>query len=361
MAMNTVAAVPRPEDDARWQAVLTRAPGQDFVYAVASTGIYCRPECPSRRPRRMHVAFFPTPAAARAAGYRPCRRCIPDGDAPQALLEQRLAAACRAIEQAEVPPTLAALATQAGLSRWHFLRAFRATVGMTPRAYADAVRAQRLRGLLPGAGDVTGALLDAGYGSLSRAYAHAGAALGMTPARFRGGGAGETLRHAVVPCTLGWLLVAATARGVCAVQFGDDAAALTATFRERFARATHLSPDADFETLVRRVVAVVDGAPGAAPELPLDIRGTAFQCRVWAALRELRPGTTATYAELAARIGAPKSARAVGNACAANDVAVLVPCHRALPAAGGPGRYRWGSERKRRLLEREANARPRKR
>jgi AraC family transcriptional regulator, regulatory protein of adaptative response / methylated-DNA-[protein]-cysteine methyltransferase len=343
--MDTLAAISHRDDDARWAAVLARRPVRDFVYAVASTGIYCRPACPARRPQRAQVAFFDSPAAARAAGFRACRRCAPDGPDPRGALRAAIAAACRAIERAATPPSLDALARRAGLSRWRFLRAFRAEVGVTPKAYSDAVRAQRLRSALPRARDVTGALLEAGYGSLGRAYAHAAPALGMPPARFRAGGAGETLRHAVVPCTLGSVLIGASARGICAVQLGDDPATLAAAFQARFAHATHLPPDADFEALVQRVVALVDGAPGAAADLPLDIRGTAFQHRVWAALRALPPGTTATYAELAAR--------AVGNACAANELAVIVPCHRAVPAAGGVGRYRWGKERKRKLLARE--------
>lgn len=267
-------------------------------------------------------------------------------------MDAAVAQACRLIEAADTPPTLASLANAAALSPWQIHRRFRAQMGMSPRAYAAALRARRLRDALSGGARVTDALLDAGFESASRGYADSGAALGMTPGRFRAGGTGETIRHAVVPTRLGLLLVAATARGVCAVEFGDAPDALAMRLHARFGAAQHLPPDDHFHALVRGVVAAVDN-PAHAPELPLDIRGTAFQCRVWAALRALPAGTTATYGQLAARIGAPGAARAVGSACAANPLAVLVPCHRALPAGGGAGQYRWGRARKQRLLARE--------
>lgn len=267
-------------------------------------------------------------------------------------------AVCRMIEDAPTPPTLAQLARRVNLSPWQLQRRFKAALGVSPRAYGAALRDARVRAALARGVPVTQALFDGGFGALSRGYAAGPAALGMTPGRFRAGGAGEQIRWAVTGTSLGPVAVAATARGVCAVEFGASAPALEATLRARFARAQLLPADAAFEALVRGVVAAVDD-PAHAPELPLDIRGTAFQCRVWAALRALPPGTTASYGELAARIGAPGAARAVGSACAANPLAVLVPCHRALPAHGGTGQYRWGRARKQRLLRRERRRSPR--
>lgn len=256
------------------------------------------------------------------------------------------------IETAPAVPTLAELARRVNLSPWQLQRRFKAVVGISPRAYGAALRDARVRAALARGVPVTQALFDGGFGALSRGYAASPAALGMTPGRFRAGGAGEQVRWAVTGTSLGPVAVAATARGVCAVEFGATAQALEAAIKARFARAELLPADTAFEALVRGVVAAVDD-PVHAPELPLDIRGTAFQCRVWAALRALPAGTTATYGELAARVGAPGAARAVGGACAANRLAVLVPCHRALPAGGGSGQYRWGRARKQRLLRRE--------
>jgi AraC family transcriptional regulator of adaptative response/methylated-DNA-[protein]-cysteine methyltransferase len=341
-----------PTDTARWRAVETRRPGA-FVYAVVTTGIYCRPDCPARRPRRVNVRFFDDPAQAAAAGFRPCRRCRPDR--PDARPDARAAlvvGACRAIEAAETPPRLAALAAGAGLSPFHFHRLFRAATGVTPHEYAAACRARRARDALGEAGTVTAALYDAGFGSAGRFYAEAPGRLGMTPGRFRAGGAGESIRFAVGQGSLGAVLVAATDRGICAVALGDDPQALLDDLQALFPRAALVGADSQFERWVAQVVGLVE-EPSRGLGLPLDIRGTAFQQRVWRALREIPCGETLSYAELARRLGVPGSARAVAGACAANRIAVAIPCHRVVRTGGGLAGYRWGIERKRALLDRE--------
>ncbi|MBG0776841.1 MAG: bifunctional DNA-binding transcriptional regulator/O6-methylguanine-DNA methyltransferase Ada [Desulfovibrionaceae bacterium] len=340
----------------RLRAVIERDRDADgaFVYGVRTTRIFCRPWCPSRRPRPENVEFFATPAEALAAGYRPCRRCRPEGDGPP---DARLAAvvrACRTIEAADAPPPLATLAAEAGLSPWHFQRVFREIVGVTPRQYAATHQARRFRASLDQGDSVTDAVYAAGYGSSSRAYENAGRRLAMAPTEYRAGAAGLAIRYRVARCFLGWVLVAASARGVCAIELGDGPEELERLARERFPGARLEAGDAEFAALVERVVAGIERPRcGPGPELPLDIQGTAFQERVWAALRELAPGETATYAQIAARIGSPGAARAVGRACAANRLAVAVPCHRVLRGDGSLGGYRWGEERKRKLLERE--------
>lgn len=343
--------------DPRWSRILARDADADgaFWYSVSTTGIYCRPSCPSRAANPANVIIHATLAEARASGARPCRRCNPDG----ASLTERNAAlverACRRIAAAESAPTLATLADEAELSPAYFHRLFKATTGVTPRDYAAAHRAGRVRAELHEAGSVTEAIHAAGYGSSGRFYAESAAILGMAPARYRAGGAAETLRVAVADCSLGKVLVAATERGVAAIQLGDDAAALTEELRARFPAAELVAGDAAFDALVAQVVAMVD-APGTGVDLPLDVRGTAFQQRVWAALRAIPPGETLTYAEIARRIGAPKAARAVAGACAANRLAVAIPCHRVVRGPGEAGGYRWGAARKRALLAREADA-----
>jgi len=346
------------EDDARWAAVLARDPAADgsFVLAVRTTGIYCRPTCPARRPKRGNVAFYPDPEAARAAGFRACLRCEPDAGPGRRIADQAVVAAARAIEAAvadEAPtPTLEALAARAGYAPHHFHRLFKRATGVTPSAYGRALRGRRAEAGLGAGAPVTEAIHAAGYGSASRFYAEAGARLGMAPATRRDGGRGETIRHATAETSLGRILVAATGRGICAIQFGEDPARLEAWLRRRFPNATILPGDAAFAATVEAVVALVE-RPGADRALPLDLRGTVFQERVWQALRAIPPGSTASYAEIAAAIGRPTAARGVATACAANPVAIAVPCHRVLHKDGTLSGYRWGIERKAALLARE--------
>jgi len=341
---------------ARWEAVCRRDPAADgeFLYAVETTGVYCRPSCAARPARREHVSFHASAADAERAGFRPCKRCRPDLP-PRAERDAALvAAACRAIEAADEPPRLAELAAQAGVSPHHFHRTFRRVAGVTPRAYAAAHRQRRVQdGLAAGAG-VTDTLYAAGFGSSGRFYAAAPAMLGMTPSAYRQGGQGEAVWHAVGRCSLGYVLVAATERGVCAILLGNDPAALAADLATRFPHARLSEAAPDFADWVAAVVRFVDD-PGRAEGLglPLDVRGTAFQRRVWEALQQIPAGETASYGEVAARLGSPRAVRAVAAACAANKLAVAIPCHRVVARDGSLAGYRWGVERKRRLLERE--------
>jgi AraC family transcriptional regulator of adaptative response/methylated-DNA-[protein]-cysteine methyltransferase len=350
----------RRDEDSRWSAVLTRDSGADgtFYYAVTTTGIYCRPSCGSRRPRRENVRFFSSPAEASAAGFRPCKRCRPEMP-PGSTLAARVAAACRAIESAEELPTLAALARAGGLSPSHFHRLFKSVVGLTPKEYAVADRNRRVREALTDTPTVTEAVHAAGFGSSGRFYSISGMALGMTPTAFRKGGVTTTLRFAVGPCSLGHVLVAASAKGVAAVLLGDEPDALLRDLQDRFPNARLIGADHEFESIAAAVIALVE-SPATPCELPLDVRGTAFQHRVWQALAEIPAGTTATYAEIAQRIGRPKAVRAVAGACAANPLAVVIPCHRVVRTDGDPSGYRWGIARKRVLLDREARAKPRR-
>jgi AraC family transcriptional regulator of adaptative response/methylated-DNA-[protein]-cysteine methyltransferase len=349
------AASDSDSDEARWAAVRTRAAAADgqFYYSVCSTGVYCRPSCPSRTPRRANVAFHASPLAAEAAGFRACLRCRPN-EAP--LAERQAAAvarACRLIDDAIEAPDLDTLAQACGMSRFHFHRVFKAHTGITPKAYAAARRAGRLRQQLAQAPSVTAAAYGAGFNSSGRFYAASNGVLGMTPLRYRAGGSGEAIRFAVAGCTLGALLVAATDKGICAILLGDDPDALVRDLQDRFPKAELLGAEADFERTVAQVVAFVE-APRIGLDLPLDVRGTAFQQRVWQALRQIPAGQTVSYAELAARLGMPRAARAVAGACAANPVAIAIPCHRVVRLGGAISGYRWGVERKKTLLEREA-------
>lgn len=345
------------ERDPRWARVLARDPAADgdFVYAVKTTGIYCRPGSPSRLPRPENVEFFDTPEAAEAAGYRPSQRAAADQAAVAAQHAALVAGACRAIERADSPPTLDTLAAQSGLSPYHFHRVFRAVTGLTPKAYADAHRARKLRTQLGRGGSVTEAIYDAGFNSNSRFYEASDQMLGMTASRYRAGGANTDIRFAVGECSLGSILVARSERGVCAILLGDDPDALARELQDQFPKANLIGGDAGFEQWIARVVGLIE-APSLGLDLPLDVRGTAFQERVWQALREIPAGTTASYAEIAARIGAPKAVRAVAQACGANHLAVAIPCHRVVRSDGNLSGYRWGVERKRELLEREAQA-----
>lgn len=333
--------------DACWDAFVARDREADgrFVGAVRTTGIYCRPSCPARRPRRENMHFYPDGAAAEAAGYRACLRCRPDGVARDAEAVER---AMVLLEAAEATPSLGDLAAAVGYAPHHFHRLFKRATGATPAAYGRALRARRLATALRGEESVTGAIYEAGYGAPSRAYADAAAHLGMTPGAWRAGGVGVTIRHAVVDTSLGPLLIAATPRGLCRIAFDEDADAL----RARFPRAELLAPDADFELLVAAVLALVE-RPGEAVRLPFDTGGTAFQQAVWQALRAIPPGETRSYAEIAAAAGRPGAVRAVGTACGANPLAIVVPCHRVLRADGALGGYAYGTARKQSLLARE--------
>lgn len=344
-------------NDPRWPRVLARDAAADgqFFYSVKTTGVYCRPSCGARPARPENVAFHLSAADAEAAGFRPCKRCKPD-QPPLAVQHAALIARlCRLIEQADVAPTLDELAAAADMSSFHLHRVFKAVTGLTPRAYAAAHRARRVRSELDRAASVTDAIYDAGYNSNGRFYAEADGLLGMTPSAFRAGGRDAEIRFAIGECTLGAILVAASARGVCAILLGDDPDALARDLQDRFPKASLIGADAAFEATVARVVGLVE-APRLGHDLPLDVRGTAFQQRVWQALREIPAGETASYAEVAQRIGAPTSMRAVAQACGANALAVAIPCHRVVRSDGALSGYRWGVERKRTLLDREAQA-----
>ena len=341
--------------DPRWHAVVARDAQADgaFVYSVRTTGVYCRPSCAARSPRPENVAFHASAADARRAGFRACLRCRPDDEASGSRQAEMVADLCRYIESADDEPSLDQLAKHAGISSSHLHRTFKAATGLTPKAYAQAHRARRMRDALTSAGTVTDAIYGAGYNSGGRFYAQADQVLGMTPTNFRAGGAETEIRFAVGQCSLGAILVAASARGVCAILIGDDPDALARELQDRFASAVLVGGDAAFERLVAQVVGLVE-APAVGLDLPLDVRGTAFQQRVWQALRDIPVGQTSSYADIADRIGAPKSIRAVAQACAANALAVAIPCHRVVRRDGGLSGYRWGVERKRALLQREA-------
>ena len=346
--------------DDRYDAVRRRDRALDgsFFYGVRTTGVYCRPSCAARLARRENVSFHPTTQDAERAGFRPCKRCRPN-EASQAERHADLVRqACRQIDAAEEPPTLAQLAQQAGLSPYHFHRVFKDVAGVTPKAYAAARRAARVQGGLGTADSVTQAIYGAGYNAASRFYEAAADRLGMTPTAYRRGGAGEAIRFAVGQCSLGAILVAATGKGVCAIALGDDPALLVRDLQDRFPHAELTGGDLAFEATVARVVGAVE-APGLGLDLPLDIRGTAFQQRVWQALRAIPPGITATYAEIAAALGTPAAVRAVAGACAANTLAIAIPCHRVIRSDGALSGYRWGVARKATLLQRERAATPR--
>jgi AraC family transcriptional regulator of adaptative response/methylated-DNA-[protein]-cysteine methyltransferase len=342
-------------DEERWQAVKRRDRAFDgkFLFAVRTTGIYCRPSCASRPAKRENVTFFETGAQAEKAGYRACKRCRPNKHGSPDPQVQAVSQACERIEQAEEAPKLAALAASVGLSPHHFHRVFKAITGVTPKAYAVQTRARRAADMLRTAETVTEAIYDSGFNSSSRFYEGASARLGMTPGAVRRGGAGARIRFAVWQASLGAVLVAATDKGVCAILLGDDPEPLVRDLQDRFPRAELEGGDAEFERMVAQVVGLVE-APGQRLDLPLDIRGTAFQQRVWAALSAIPPGKTATYREIARAIGQPTAVRAVAQACGANPLAIAIPCHRVVRADGDLSGYRWGVERKRKLIDREA-------
>jgi AraC family transcriptional regulator of adaptative response/methylated-DNA-[protein]-cysteine methyltransferase len=345
-------------DEQAWAAVLGRDQGLDgrLFYGVASTGVYCRPSCPSRRPRRHNATFFAEPADAERAGYRPCRRCDPRGqrvDTPPAPVG-------KAREYIDLhfdePVKLEALGRRVGMSPHHLQRTFKKAYGLTPKEYQDVLRLKRLKSELRTGGSVTTAIHEAGYGSASRVYEKSDARLGMSPGAYRSGGKGMVIRFGTVASPLGRLLVGATTRGLCAVALGDDDAELEASLRAEYPSAT-IEPGLEgLEAPVAALVRYLGGA-GALDAVPTDIRGTAFQERVWEALRAIPYGETRSYAQVAAAIGRPSAARAVARACATNRVALVVPCHRVIGSGGRTSGYRWGVERKQALLAQEARGR----
>ncbi|HVX36663.1 MAG TPA: bifunctional DNA-binding transcriptional regulator/O6-methylguanine-DNA methyltransferase Ada [Hyphomicrobium sp.] len=355
----------RAAEERYWDAVLAhdRSFDDTFVYSVATTGVYCRPSCAARRPNRRNVVFYSSCADAEAAGFRACKRCRPDRPSLHNQYTTVVTEACRLIETAEELPSLATLAKAAGLSVFHFHRIFKAISGVTPRAYASAHRQKRVRDHLNnGSGTVTEAIHKSGFNSSGRFYASSSEVLGMTPTAFRSGGADAEMRFAVGECSLGSILVAASHKGITAIMLGDDPEILIHDLEDRFPKANLIGGDRDFEDVMAKVVGLVED-PQAGIDLPLDVRGTAFQHRVWKALLDIPLGTTATYSGIAVRIGAPKAVRAVAGACAANKIAIAIPCHRVVRNDGSLSGYRWGVERKRALIAREAqrsNARPSK-
>jgi AraC family transcriptional regulator of adaptative response/methylated-DNA-[protein]-cysteine methyltransferase len=335
-----------------WQQVMARDASADFVYAVASTGIFCRPSCPSRRPTPSNVRFFADPAEALIAGYRACKRCAPLGEAREATTVTRLCRYLAAHRDRAV--TLADLARIAKSSPFTVQRMFTRVLGISPREYQAQLRGSEMRRSLsqPGA-SVTGAIYQAGYGSSSRFYERAAEDLGMSPTRFRERGLNETIRFATAPCELGLLLVASTERGVCSVMLGDESKALERLLREQFSAATIVPDTSGMKDQVAAVLAAMTDHP-VVQDIPVDVRATAFQARVWQALREIPRGQTRSYAELAAAVGQPTAVRAVARACASNPVAIAVPCHRVIGSDGSLTGYRWGVERKKKLLAMEA-------
>lgn len=354
--MNTTIAY--ETDDERWAAVQARDAGADgqFVYAVRTTGVYCQPSSSARLPKRENVEFFDTASAAEAAGYRCSRRAHGDQTSAAAERAALVARACRMIEASETPPQLDDLATDVGMSPFHFHRLFKAETGLTPKAYSSAYRARKLREELSGqAASITDAIYGAGFNSNSRFYEAADDLLGMRAREYRAGGAGAIIRFAVGQCSLGAILVAQSQRGICAILLGDDPDRLVRDLQDQFPKAEIIGCDGEFEQLIAQVVGFIE-VPSMGLHLPLDVQGTAFQERVWRALREIPPGTTVSYADIAARIGSPKAVRAVAQACATNHIAVAIPCHRVVRRNGDISGYRWGVDRKRELLRREAQA-----
>ncbi|QGZ39792.1 AraC family transcriptional regulator of adaptative response/methylated-DNA-[protein]-cysteine methyltransferase [Pseudoduganella flava] len=343
-------------DEARWAAVQRRDPAADgqFYYSVRTTGVYCRPSCGARPALRSNVAFHASMAEAEQAGFRPCLRCKPD----QPPLAERHAAlvaeVCRLIDAADEEPDLASLAEASGVSRFHLHRIFKAQTGITPKAYAAAKRKARMHQGLAEQPSVTDAIYAAGFNSSGRFYASTRQALGMTPTAFRQGGKGAAIRFAIAQCSLGAILVASTDVGICAILLGDDPDALARELQDRFPNAELVGAEREYEQVVAQVIGLVE-APEQGLDLPLDVRGTAFQQRVWQALRSIPAGRTVSYTELAGMVGAPNSARAVAGACAANALAVAIPCHRVVRNDGSISGYRWGVERKQALLEREGS------
>ncbi len=342
-----------PEE--RWQAVAAREASADgkFFYAVKTTGNYCRPICTSRMPNRENIRFFDSPQAAESAGFRPCKRCHPDQPSAQENHTQHIIQACEMMEQADECPSLQTLSEAVGLSPFYFQRLFRKIVGVTPKQFFTQKRSVRVQASLPLGDTVTEVLYEAGFGSSAQFYNQAEEILGMKPVEYQNGGKGARILYAIHPSYLGWVLIAATQVGICAIEFGDDPQDLEETLKTRFPLAAYTEEDPLFSSWVKETLTFLEqSAPNL--DLPLDIQGTAFQRRVWMALREVPRGTQVSYSEIARRIGQPKAARAVAQACAANRLAIAIPCHRVIRENGELGGYRWGIERKRKLLERES-------
>jgi AraC family transcriptional regulator of adaptative response/methylated-DNA-[protein]-cysteine methyltransferase len=345
------------ENDRRWSQVMARDKSADgkFWYSVQTTGVYCRPSCPSRRANPENVTLHDDLKSAQATGFRPCRRCNPGGTSQEARNAALIARACRLIEHSDEALPLDRLARAIGLSASYFHRLFKATTGLTPKDYADAHRAARVREGLVNGRSVTEAIYDAGFNSSGRFYEKSTEMLGMTPTRYREGGRNEDIRFAIGQSSLGAILVASSARGVVAILIGGDPNELARDLQDRFPKARLIGGDPGYEKLVAEVVGLVE-APGLGLDLPLDVRGTAFQQRVWQALREIPVGKTVSYADVAAQIGSPTAVRAVAGACAANKIAVAIPCHRVVRRDGSLSGYAWGVERRQRLLKAEASA-----
>lgn len=348
--------LPSVTDDPRWTRIVARDRSADgkFWFSVLTTGVYCRPSCPSRTANPRNVQIHATLENARSTGFRPCKRCKPEGLSAAAEHAALVAKACRIIEESDEAPSLENLAISVDLSPSYFHRMFKAATGVTPRDYAVAHRAWKVRDGLIAATSVTEAIYDAGFNSSGRFYEKSTGMLGMTPTQYRAGGANEEIRFAIGQTSLGAILVASSRKGVASILLGDDPDALVRDLQDRFPNACLIGADREFEALVARVVGFVE-APGAGLDLPLDIRGTAFQQRVWQALQEIPVGETVSYAEIARRIGSPKGMRAVADACAANNLAVAIPCHRVVRKDGSLSGYAWGVERKRVLINREAS------
>lgn len=351
----TTAARPLTDDE-RWRAVVERdssAEGQ-FVLAVHTTGIFCRPGCPARTPKRDNVTFYDTPAEAIRAGYRPCKRCRPTGKSISEHQRQVVERARHLIETSETKVTLEGIAANVGMSPWHLQRLFRAHTGLSPAQYQRSLRSGRLRESIGNAPSVTYAIQDAGYGSSSQFYALAPRELGMTPSAFRSGGAGQRIRYGIVQTWLGYLLVAATNRGIASLQMGDSEEEMRERLQSTFPNAELVDDDPTFAEIIEQVVDLAE-RPRDAASIPVDAGGTTFQHRVWNALRQIPAGSTRTYSEVAEAIGAPKAVRAVAKACADNPVPLVVPCHRVIGKDGSLTGYRYGLARKRALLKREAS------
>lgn len=344
----------KDDNDTCWEAIERRDADFDgrFVYAVVTTEIYCRPSCPSRQALRRNVRFFRDGKAASRHGFRACLRCQPDAVGPASLHFEAMVRACRLIDTSDQMPSLESLADSAGLSRSHFHRTFKRVIGVSPRAYGAERRAIRVRDQLAAGRSVTEALYSAGYNASSRFYEETAERLGMRPSDYRAGGEGERIRFAIAETSIGALAVAATGRGVCSIEFGEDPDILLRRVERRFPKAELIGGDAKFEALVASICGYVE-SPHGALELPLDVRGTAFQQRVWSALRQIPAGKTVSYADIAEAIGQPTASRAVARACATNPIAVAIPCHRVVRKDGGVSGYRWGVERKKTLLFRE--------
>jgi AraC family transcriptional regulator, regulatory protein of adaptative response / methylated-DNA-[protein]-cysteine methyltransferase len=343
-------------EDPRWARIVARDKTADgrFWYSVSTTGVYCRPSCPSRLANPKNVQLHDTLEGARATGFRPCRRCNPDGPSIECENAALVAKACRLIEDRAEEPSLEELASAIGRSPSYFHRLFKASTGLTPKEYAAAHRAKKVRQGLVSCDTVTEAIYDAGFNSSGRFYANATDMLGMTPSHYRAGGTSEEIKFAVGQTSLGAIVVASSKKGVAAILLGDDPHELVRSLQDRFPKARLIGGDRDYEALVARVVGFVE-APSIGMNLPLDVRGTAFQQRVWQALREVPVGETVCYAEIARRIGSPQAARAVAAACAANNLAITIPCHRVVRTDGALSGYAWGVERKRALIDREAS------